>query len=213
MPIAIKDSIITDYERVLAGQIKRLPNTYFRGEAYNKEVNALTVIRYAFNNILELSADQALLIISDDLLKQLKINTLIKYIAFPYNLHKDALFYVVFKAYPGEIPKIKEQTALYIYQKVLAGDYKMPATFFDGEEGKQNAITLLRYQLGFLGLKGYELYEFFSNKKKLEPFLRDTKLKKVIGKAYRNGLDWLHDSLPEGNELWYRYFKFLGEFQ
>ena len=211
--ISVHDSLIIEYERVLAGINKRLNNHYLQGNKYFKENNAKTCIRYAFKNILGLTGAEALLAVNDKLLRDLHLLSFVRLIDFPYGLDKKSYFVLIFKAFPEEFNNKKEQFVLYIYKNIIKGDMHIPVHFFDGEDGRENAAICLNYCLSFTAMDIKEQYEFFATKEGVK-FLRENKLIKPLSGLYRTPLDFFHYSLPydKRDPLLYDYCKFLSNF-
>lgn len=209
----VQESIIAEYQRMLAGQIIRIPNSYFTEYSPGqKEQHALIVIRYALKTLLGLNGQQALQLFDAEMAQKLKIDGLIKYIQFPHGLPQSALFYVVFAAYPGEFLDREDKTVLHIYKSTLSKKRRVPSTFFDGEEGKRVAAICLNYQLGFIGMKTEELYALFADETAARKLLREYKLIRVLSKNFSTPLDYLHYTLPKKSDFWYNYYLFKKEY-
>ena len=65
----VKESIITDYEKVLTGELDSVPSTFFDNcTALQKEKYAIFVIEYAVTKLLQLSPEQALYAINAEII-------------------------------------------------------------------------------------------------------------------------------------------------
>lgn len=207
----VEESLITEYEKVLTGEIKAITSSFFDNcTPMQKEKYAVIIIRYALRNLMQLTPEQALLTVNKELLYKLKLAPFLRYIRYPYNLPDDSWFYVVFLCYPNTYLDKKEKLILYIYQKTLTKESRLPTDFFIGEQGKETTAIAFRYQLDFIDNTIDELYEIFSVDKDAKRFLTPLKLANAIGTCFKNALDMLHYSLPPymRSNLWYNYYNF-----
>lgn len=212
----VEESLIADYEKILTGELPKITISYFDNLSQaQKETYAVIIIRYALKNLLKLTPEQALYMVDEELLTNLKLNQFLRYINFPYNLPNDSWFYIVFLCYPNHFMDKREKLVLYVYKRALTKEQRLPSNFFEGEEGKELTAIAFNYQLNFLGMNIDELYHAFADKNRGKKILASLKLAAAVGSCFRTPLELLHYSLPDKlkRNLWYNYYKFKEEYK
>lgn len=202
-----------EYEDILLGKKKDFSTTYIGKE--NIQDNALCVIRYAFEELLQWSPTTIRDFASLELIKKLHLQRAVNKIEFPPELDpKKDLFYLAWLLYPHTVHHTRRDLALQIYQSVLDGKLvKFPKNFFLTANGELNASICLQYainqRLYISDIK--ELYLFFSNVKNAKAFLEEVRLLTPCMDIYEYPIDMLHNCLPrkQQSEFFYRYAKFL----
>lgn len=81
--------IINEYEEVLIGNRKKISSGYFLFDKKGNERVALSVVRYAIENLLGWDVHTAIRLFNSNYISFMKLDQMIKYIAFPSDVTKD----------------------------------------------------------------------------------------------------------------------------
>ena len=193
---------------------KRVKNRKRAEEA--KERDALAIVRYVVTTILKWTPEDAIDHMTPELMKQLHLDMLRKYISVPPNVTKDDCQWIIHKAFPLETSYDEKKQLFEIYNRILSGDLqRFPKGLFNGKDGS--------YRFGLL-LKSYiaqnipannirDLYEIFGDTARGWAILRDAQLFHSARPLYETPLDALHDALgDEGDVYYYNYYQCISVF-
>ena len=205
--------ILYEYDTVLLGEKTSLSPYFFNKSNEQNEKLALEVIRYAVENYLKWSPAEMYQRFDEDVVKLMKLESIMKYVCFPPEADEKKDFFVIAgKLYPDKVKIDIKNMTLHIYKKVLAGKmYKFPKGFFDGGLGVYRAAVCLQYALTqkfhFDSIE--EIYRAFSTARGTK-ILKDSKLQAARIVLYDYAIDYLHDSLSEEDqdEFLYHQYRF-----
>jgi hypothetical protein len=197
----ITREIMYEYEQFLLGNRKRFSRYYFKKDALNNENTALSILKYVFETYLRWTPIEVRDCLNEKIIKQYKLETIIKYVNFPPELDKKKdLFYIAWKLYPNTANITSEDLVINVYSKILNKERNIfPKDFFVGIEGNERLKICLRY-----AIENYhpfnsivEMYDFFFTNKS-NSFLKKYKLKKYITEVFDNPIKAVYEMLPEG---------------
>lgn len=215
--------IIVEYERILKDPTKVGMDPYnFKSMSEDAQQElAVEIIRYGLTYIMHYSAYDALKYTTPEVLKRLKLQSLLKYIKTPTGLNeKDKMKYLIHLCFPKEIPFDLKRNIKDIYEKVMASKksdnpeekYTYPKGFFGNYDAKFNAAICLQFMImRYLHVKDINsLYELFNNKSAALKVLTEHNLQKPVKKLYNDDtLTYLHDSLTPEERSDFLYFNYM----
>lgn len=209
-------SIINDYEEVLIGNRKKIPTGYFLFDKKGNERVALSVIRYAIENLLGWDIKNAIRLFNKNYITLMKLEQMVSYIAFPSDVTKEDTEYILYLLYPKYIDYDVKRYTLRIYEKVLNNQGRYPKDYMYGYLGMLRAKICLQYSINknclFKSID--DLYSFFASKDCIK-YLKANKLYQLYTSFYSSPLEYLHDSMPSSikNEFLYHNYTFMKKFQ
>jgi len=208
-------TIIFEYEDVLMGKRKNFEVAFTDSVEENRKTAGI-IWRYAIEKLLRWTPEQALIYLTQDIVKSLKLNLTYCRIKYEYSTKKFFDFrFILQYAFPGIIKYDLEENARSEYERVAKigkwendkETYKFHKNFFSGREGLKRAAVVLKYALSLdlAELSTYELYRFFGNKRKATLWLTKREIEINIKSLYKTPLEYLHYSLPrdEGNNVYF----------
>lgn len=205
--------LIYEYEEVLLGKKKCIPTEYFESTSVDENhKNVCTIYRFAFENLLRWTPEDIKNYISTDILKQLKLDTILRYFNCPPEIEIETdLFYIAQMLYPTKIQFDFKKTCICMFKKVLNNEkQKLPKGFFTKTEGKIRGNICLQYvldnELFFENIE--EMYAFFASTAAFK-VLKQYRLNSMLTSYYATPLDYLHNALSENqrNDFLYYYYK------
>ncbi len=208
--------IINDYEEVLIGNRKKIPTGYFLFDKKGNERVALSVIRYAIENLLGWDIKNAIRLFNKNYITLMKLEQMVSYIAFPSDVTKEDTEYILYLLYPKYIDYDVKRYTLRIYEKVLNNQGRYPKDYMYGYLGMLRAKICLQYSINknclFKSID--DLYSFFASKDCIK-YLKANKLYQLYTSFYSSPLEYLHDSMPSSikNEFLYHNYTFMKKFQ
>ena len=192
-------NVLEEYEQMLIGRTDQIPQAYFTNEIANERLS-LMVFKYAIENLLGWSPEDASRFLSPYMVNRMKLGQFMKYIRFPEGLSEENTDYIVHLLYPKKVPFKFEKYAIEDYKKVLAGERKYPKDFMFGYRGLLRAYICLNYamaeNLAFEKLE--DVYDYFATKG--IQFLKEYKLYPLYTSFFSNPVDYLHEALPDGEK-------------
>lgn len=209
-----EQDLIYSYEQILLGKKKIFSSNCFERNNEGVKIspinqrNALYIIRYAFEKILNWKPEDVYNLTTKQLLTDLHIIPLLDYIRFPVELDKNEdFFYLACLLYPNKFRCNKKMLCIYTYKKMIDGLIeKLPKNFFINNEGEFRSLLCLQYiineYLNFDNIKDY--YAFFASTK-ANPFLREYRLMSACELHFENPLQYAHHSLPESQRNTFLY--------
>lgn len=187
----IEQETIMTYENILSGGQKAFSPYFFQPKYRMARVKAL--IKYLIEEKLKMSPEEALNSLTLDMVKEWKLDSIIKYIDKPVEFLNDDVRHLVYFAYP-ELPKpTEEELAIMTYKDVLEGRRKtFPKNYFiDGSRGERRAVTCFKYLCEeILKLDKDEIAKTFSGTKGLQ-ILSKYKLKIIMNVVFFSTIDLL----------------------
>ena len=205
------------YENYLLGATDKL---ILPGETPNqKDAEAKQCVRFAVNNLLEWSAEDAMYHMTSQIMKMLKLDMLVeKYIALPPDCNRlldfDYVLAVCF-GIPVNRARMLERYQRRINTKELS---RFPKELFSGKEGRINAAVILSdYISKNISVNGSheeqmeQLYARFGDVATMNAALSSKGLYYVCHGLYNTPLEYFHYSLNEGDrdDLLYGLYDFL----
>lgn len=206
-------SVITEYEQVLIGNLEGLSLRYFPFKEKGNEQVALSVFRYAIEELLEWTPTDANRFFSQSVAEGMKLTPLLAYIDFPSEITEEhgQLTYILYLLYPKQIHYDFREQVIEIYQEVLLGKRKYPRDYMYGHKGLLRAEICLQYVLNkeMIFNSKESLYGFFVSDS-IYAFLKEKKLYQLYRGFFDKPLDYLHESLPDGVrcEFLYQFYTF-----
>ncbi len=206
------DAIILEYEYILLGKKDNFSMFFFTGDPCQKEAMSLVVLKYAFNDLLGWDFETLRDNVTADLLRRLKVDTLVKFVSFPPELdRRKDLFYLAYKLHP-ERKYPRRELLLRAYTNVMEGKaMKFPKDFFLGGDGILAACVALQYVLDKEKplATNEELYRFFTEPG-LTTFLRKHRLMTACQTLFDDPLEYLDCTLSpqQKDPLLLNYYRF-----
>lgn len=205
-----KKIILYEYEDVLMGKRKGFTVAFTDSVESNRKAAGI-IWRYAIENLLGWTVDQALIYLNHDLVKALKLDKTYCEIGYEYNTKKFFDYrYILQYAFPEKINYDVEEDARSEYERINRtgkyehekGPQKFHKNYFVGPEGVIRAAVVLDCAIkGYLShLDVYELYRFFGAKKTANEWLKKRNLEVNVKSLYKTPLEYLHYSLPENSQ-------------
>lgn len=210
-----KNIILYEYEDLLMGKRATFDIAFTESVEGNRKAAGI-IWRYAIENLLGWTPEQALIYLNQDLVKTLKLDKTYKKIGYEYSTKKFFDFrYILQYAFPESIRYDLEEDARSEYERVSKmgqweddeEPYKFHKNYFAGPEGAVRASVVLNYaisiDLSHLGT--YGLYRFFGNKKNATEWLKKREIEVNVKSLYKTPLEYFHHSLPEDetNNIYY----------
>lgn len=214
----IKTSLLIDYEKVAINKKYKNYKVKQKDEEADEEIkNAVYILKYVFNNILEWSPTMVRDYFTPDIAEWLNLTNCTSKIPFPSELDKNKdFFYIASYIYPKEVPYKKKNIVLDMYEQERYKERpKFNKDFFNLANGKENYDICLRYILAerFINSEKEEIYAYFANNKQGRQFLRENNLLKPLSQHYDCVLEAVHNALNEADkdETLYYYYYLMSE--
>ena len=208
--------IINEYEEILIGNRKKISSNYFLFDKKGNERVALSVIRYAIENLLGCDVHNAIKLFNSNYISFMKLDQMVKYIVFPSDVTKDDTEYILYLLYPKYVDYDIKRYTLRIYEKVMNNEGRYPKDYMYGYLGMLRAKICLQYAINqnLLFKSADDLYNFFASKDCIK-YLKQNKLYQLYVSFYSTPLEYMHDSMPSSvkNEFLFHNYMFLNKYQ
>ena len=208
--------IINEYEEILIGNRKKISSNYFIFDKKGNERVALSVIRYAIENLLGWDVHNAIKLFYSNYISFMKLDQMVKYIVFPSDVTKDDTEYILYLLYPKYVDYDIKRYTLRIYEKVMNNEGRYPKDYMYGYLGMLRAKICLQYAINqnLLFKSADDLYNFFASKDCIK-YLKQNKLYQLYVSFYSTPLEYMHDSMPSSvkNEFLFHNYMFLNKYQ
>ena len=208
--------IINEYEEILIGNRKKISSNYFLFDKKGNERVALSVIRYAIENLLGWDVHNAIELFNSNYISFMKLDQMVKYIVFPSDVTKDDTEYILYLLYPKYVDYDIKRYTLRIYEKVMNNEGRYPKDYMYGYLGMLRAKICLQYAINqnLLFKSADDLYNFFASKDCIK-YLKQNKLYQLYVSFYSTPLEYMHDSMPSSvkNEFLFHNYMFLNKYQ
>lgn len=205
-------SVINEYEELLIGNRYKISKSYFCFDKKGNEKVALSVIRYAIEDLLGWDSSTAIRLFNSNYIDFMKLRPMMKYIAFPSDVTEADTEYILYLLYPRSIDYDIKRYALRIYEKVIHNECRYPKDYMYGYLGILRAKICFQYALNknFLFKSVDEMYSFFASKECMK-FLKEAKLYQLYVNFYTSPLEYMHDSLPTAikNDFLFHNYMFM----
>ena len=145
----------------------------------------------------------------------MKLDQMIKYIAFPSDVTKNDTEYILYLLYPKYVNYDVKRYTLRIYEKVLNNECRYPQDYKYGYLGMLRANICLQYSISknCLFKSADELYKFFASKECIK-YLKQNKLYQLYVSFYSSPLEYMQDSIPSAikNEFLFHNYMFMTKY-
>lgn len=146
----------------------------------------------------------------------MRLDQMIKYIAFPSDVTKDDTEYILYLLYPKYVDYDVKRYTLRIYKKVMNNECRYPKDYMYGYLGMLRAKICLQYAINqnCLFKSADDLYSFFASKECIK-YLKANKLYQLYISFYSSPLEYMHDSMPSTikNDFLYHNYLFMLKLQ
>ena len=146
---SMNSSLMFEYELILLGKKNSFAPYFFNYNADYNERMALEVFRYAIEDFLKWTPEEAKMYLNMEIVKMMKLDAIVRFIRFPAELdiEKD-LFYIAHLLYPKRINFNSRELILRTYKEVLDGIlYKFPKEYLSGSMGVTRACICFQYMV------------------------------------------------------------------
>ena len=211
------DTTLIEYDDTLINRLDeiRTDNFYGKNQTYANQTKAISVIKYAIEEILKWDEDTAIKKFDSYILKQMKLEKIADYIDYPDEVSQRDTRYILSLLYPKKINLDHEQLVSEVFQRVLRHeDKQFPRDYFSGGIGFNRFCYCIKYiiekNLAFEEIP--EIYDFFSSIKGKNTLLEY----RLRTPAYQYAID-LYEVIYtitreyEDSELWYSLYCFNRE--
>lgn len=209
----ISKNLLYEYQLLLMGQIPSIQPDLFDGEPKQKEQAALSIIKYAVENLLRWTPKEMASKFNSEVIAKMKLNKIVSYVVFPPEADKTRDYFVyAHKLYPDKIPMNLYTLTVLTYNKVHQKHLvKFPKGFFDDNLGRTRALLCMNYALSRDGnfSSKKELYKAFTETTGAQ-FIQRHRLDLARRLSWEYPIDYVHESLSQNDkdEMWYHYYKF-----
>lgn len=209
-------AIVYEYEELLLGNRKTFGGSLSQ-DTVSAEHAVQVLFKYVIEDILHWSPDDAAAYLTWHLIKQLKLDVLVKHLEYPQGLSKQKdIDYLIHVVYPKQFKYDTKEQCISEYKKVLAGGYSFRKNYFTNEMGIRHAGIILTYIISMQGFTSVdEIYEFFADKASALKFLSKHKIANNAKILYESPLEYLHYSLPDSqrSEFLYHFYLFNNQYK
>lgn len=207
-----KKELYAEYEKVYTGVKKNVSLSFFKGSPESAKENAIIIMRYAFEKMLNWAPEDISNSLTMEILRQMHLTNLIRFLQIPYELSaKLDSRYFAHVLYPEKIYYDEKGITLSIYKRVLSGELAgYPKKFFHEEDGYVRAKACMSYilheKLIFSNLE--DVYRHFLTQRgraDIQKYHLVTALS-----AFETPVDYVHESLPasQQDEFLFQFYKF-----
>lgn len=212
------NTLFVEYDDLLINRIDEFDFSNFYGNEAS-EINeriALSVVKYAIEDILKWDKTTALKKFDEYIIKAMKLDRIVKYIDYPPEIPVGNAKYILSLIYPSDVKINQQLLCAETFANVINSNGKQfPRDYFAGGVGFQRFCYCIKYLIEnykpFAGIP--EMYEFFlspAGKKFLSLYRLQTPI-------YQFKLDmclalkYITKNHPDC-ELYYTYYKFMEEY-
>lgn len=187
---------LREYDEVLMGKRKT-----YSASCMNKAQGSKTsaeMLHYIFSYYLRWTPEQVRDCLTPEVVKAMKLESLINRIPSPPEINRDVdLYFVAWHIYPRTVNVSKAELVVKVYMDVISGRVsKFPKNYFDGNDGYVRArllfLIMVREYLSFESVE--QMYAFFASDAGRKT-INQYKLTVPLRELYSSPLDFLHDAL------------------
>ena len=203
--------VLNEYDQVLIGNRKAISNKNFVFEGNGNQKIALTVFKYAIEELLQWDPVTAFDFFKPEVVEMMKLTGLLKYIMFPPEISKEHTEYIVTLLYPTKVPYVMDPYVIETYKKVRNDEMKYPRDFMFGYKGCLRARICLNYAMRNKVFDSPEdMYRFFASMEGVQ-FMKDEKLYQLFTSSFSSPIEFLHYNLDDesSSELYFYYYLYL----
>lgn len=201
-----------EYDDIVIGKRGGFSDRFFSNDRKRNMANALFVIKYALVRYLGWNADAIIENLNKDVMVQMHLQPLMKYVDYPLEYDKDKdYYYLVSLMFKEKSLGLKEKT-IHTYESILNGKLsKYPKDYFVGSDGVVRAAICLQYLITqeIVWSDINELYWIFASDRGYE-LLKKYKLLNACREIFETPVDFVHFAIPNGQKdpFLFRYYKF-----
>lgn len=193
-------------------------NDFMEKTARAKEEDALAVVRYAITDLLRWTPEEAMNLLTPDIIEKLRFDRVAKYVIYPADINrsddkKEGYPWMIHRAFPNDTKYDMREQLLKVYEQVRSGKLdQFPRYMFRGEDrDKKLAILLSDYLAKHVPSSSVEdLYRLFANPTDGNRILRRAKLFYAYKKFYESPLLYLHLSLgDEADNFYFNFYQYM----
>ena len=182
-----------------------------------QEKKAIAIIAYAITKVLRWTPVYAADNLTSDIVDQLKIRGLFKYIDTPMTIVATGDYkWIIKKVFPLEVPYNMCDQAVDIYKKILNGQMKsFPHEYFKDEHGEEKLAAILKYYIAtnFAISSVEDLYIAFGRDKNRVSKLDKACLYYAYSGIYESPLELLHYSIgKDKDDFLYEFYSYMNVF-
>jgi hypothetical protein len=211
------ETITSDYDDVLAGKSDAVSiyAFYTMTPGGTNERLALDCIRYAIEEILEWTPEEAIQKFDDYMLKTMKLERVAEFVRYPVEVDGIDMTYLLSRLYPYKIRVTQEKLIANAYERILKEPGRQfPREYFAGGEGFHRFCYCLKHAVeNYTVIDSTEkMYRFFTSPRGRK-FLYDARLRVPADQFAISMLDVIHyvtKKRPD-SDMWYSYFTFMQE--
>lgn len=139
------ESTIATYERILEGKQKSFSPYFFQPQ--HRNTRCMELIKYLVEKKLQITPEEALEELNLEILKEYKLDCILKYVDKPVEFMDDNVSHLIYFAYPEIEKPSDEELAVLVYKDVLDGKRRsFPRNYFlNGELGERRAIACFKH--------------------------------------------------------------------
>ena len=211
------DTLFSDYENMLIGRTGEIGTHNFWGTEKGgaNQMRAVICVRYAIENVLEWTPDEALAKFDSYIIRFMKLTKILQYIRWPDDIENGDPKYLLSLIYPWKIKIRGRDKVIEVFRGVLETGQQFPREYFNGITGfKRYCICLKIVATEFHQMSStQEIYEFFSSQEG-RAMLLDCRL---LVPAEHMGID-LYNCIraiapKEHGQFWYSFYCFRRAFR
>lgn len=206
-------NLLAEYTMILAKQKAKFGQEFFSKQQDTNENLAYEVFKMAIETFLHWSPDQALARMDKQIIEQMRLDLVMKYMKLPYECEfNDDYTWILHKIYPEQIYYDQEEHVLRIYEKILNGEkYKWPKWYFSEADGHERAYICLRHMINYnMHYNSPEdLYEQFTTGDGIT-LMNKMGLKVVAKNEFSDPITYLYEAMFAGDpdqEFLYHYYR------
>ena len=202
-----------EYDEMVIGKRTKFSQKYFSSNVAERELYALTVIRYAFDKYLRWPRRTLSDNLTADLIEKLHLKNLVAMIKFPIEYSRDRDWFYIVSAVYDDMKIGRRNRTVHLYEQILSGKInKFPKEYFLGTDGIVRACFCLQYALNseYAYMSAEELYRLTLTSE-FWKFLDNYRLAGICRDMFDDPIDFLHTSLPGNgkNEFLMKYAKYV----
>lgn len=195
-----KQDLYYIYDSVWAGMYSDFKPFYEESEQKMLPEDILEICRYAFRYYLRWNADKVNELLTDDVLKMMKLHNLVRAYPFPAELNEqDRIPYLVGKLYPQFYRYNREEATEKTYSGLIDGrtDHLPKGFFSNTDDGRARAKICFRYLLNNYKIfeKREDAFKFFSTVDGRK-YLGQYRLK-YASKLFGTDIDFVYESFND----------------
>ena len=206
--------LLLEYTDILLNNRDNFTPVLFRGNTEYQQKQALKVFKFATYLFAGCENPRGVeQLLTPEFVEKMKLDRVMNYLKFPEELNKTKdFFYVAHMMHPKIVPYDQKSLSLKVYRDILEGRMsKFPKNYMNGADGKKRAEYCFSYMIThFLDFEDTEsIYDYFSRLIGTQA-LKKHKLFLVSSGLFESPVDYLHESLPDGqkNEFLKSFFKY-----